>query len=478
MKYLIAFVFSLLTITAFGQKRNVKFYNPRDSIRYDELTNMMLKGRAMGIKDGKLVVEIKDSSYLHTNYYFDSLRRLINEIPLYRFLTYSPDKSYCDLQTFMKSERKDTIRYLSISGKHISKLPIKEMLKCKALQQIELIGTSVKKIPWLLNWKMFGLDSLKVLKAYNHQADNGLRFKKNSHIKTLIYRENPFSPPPKKMWRLKNLVELDLYRNDFRNTDKFSLHKFRKLKEVNLSHNEISIARLAHKPVKRLENLILSHCKLEEVPASIGLFGNLRELQLAENNISTKHISPKIGKLKKLEILSFYKNELDSVPSFLMQYPELEELDLYYNKIERIPPEIANLKKLRRLYLANNKLYSIPDEIGDLTALEELYLKHNRISYLPNSLCNLSRITDFHVNNNYLQGFPDCILSFKNLRDLDISYNEINSLPPEILSLSKLKLLWMRGITFDASTKEEALAIEITIEKLQKNGLKISVELD
>jgi len=351
-------------------------------------------------------------------------------------------------------------------------------LKCKNLQEIELVNTSVKKIPWLLNWSIFGLDSLETIRIYNHAPSKRIKFKKNTTVTELVYRDSPYSPLPKNIHKLKNVKEIDLARNDFREDAKFHLDKFQNLEHLNLSRNSINLSNLAEDTVRHLKYIVLSFNNLTTIPTEIGFLKNLVELQFAENGIKSEGIHPALGSLKKLEVLSFYRNDLDSIPPFIFELRNLKELDLYYNRIEKMPEELGNLKNLERFYIAHNRFYGIPESIGELKSLKEFYIHHNRVSYLPESIANLKKITDFHIHNNYFQGFPKFILNYEKLEDLDISFNEIHEFPAELVKLNKLKYLWMRGITFEASGKEEAEDLKNTLETLQKNGVKISIEPD
>ncbi len=378
----------------------------------------------------------------------------------------------------MNSERKDTITHLSFSEEEANKLPIFQILKCKNLKEIELIGSSFQKLPWLLNWEIFGLDSLKKVSIYNYYHKKPFRFAKNRNITQLVYRDSPYAPLPENYQKMKNLEQIDFVRNDFRFTKNLNLQMLKKLKSIILSNNSILIKNLARDTVESLSKLILSFNQLEAVPKEIGFFPELKELQLAENQIKSKNIDPAIGSLKKLEMLSFYKNNLMEVPDYFFNSPHLIEFDIYYNQVQKIPEKLTQAVKLERLFLANNRIYQIPENIGNLRDLKELYLHHNRISYLPESIKELSKLTDFHVHNNYLKAFPSCVLSFNNLEDLDISFNEIHTIPQEITSLNDLKYLWVRGITFDAASREEAESIKQTLEKLQKQGVKVSFDLE
>ncbi len=471
MKNIFLVLVLISSISLHAQKRANKFYSQKDSVTYSKYQAMMNRGIHVE-KEGKSYVFDSDS----TKYLYKDIREKMQEIETYYYLSYEPNPQYTDIEIVKTSQRKDTIEFISISGTGYHAIPL-FILKCKNLKAIELINTKIDKIPWLLNWSIFKLDSLQTIKVYNHLSNNPLKFKKNTNLEKLIYRESPYAAAPKKLHRLKNLKDLDLVRNDLRSLD-LNLSKMKKLHELNLSHNRLAIADLARDTVQNLSNLILRHNKLTSVTAEIGYFKSLRELQLAENNISSNALDPAIGSLKNLELISFYKNALDSLPNFLFHLKNLKEFDINYNNVQRIPSEIEELNDLEKLFISYNRIFELPESIGKLSKLQEIYLHHNRISYLPNSFCNLKEITDFHINNNYFNDFPTCILKYKKLEDLDISFNNITKIATELRQLSALKLLWMRGIVFEANNKKEAEEIKETIEALMQSGVKVSMEFD
>jgi Leucine-rich repeat (LRR) protein len=440
----------------------------------------MSKGYKIMIKDGKIKRELVDSSYQDSDNFirYDSAYALQKQIPKFEYYLRHQNENYTRLAQLKTTDQHDTITHLSFEGRDLKRLPVFKLLKCKNLKEIELVNTSVKKTPWILNWSIFGLDSLETYRIYNHAPDKQIKFKKNTNVRELVYRDSPYSPLPKNIHKLENVKEIDLARNDFREDAKFQLEKFQNLEHLNLSRNNIDLSNLAEDTVPNLKYIVLSFNNLAAVPQEIGFLKDLVDLQFAENDIQSNLIHPALGSLKNLEVLSFYKNELDSLPPFLFNLKKLKELDLYYNRIEILPEELGKLKDLERLYVAHNRFYSIPESIGELKSLKEFYIHHNRISYLPESISNLRHITDFHIHNNYFQGFPEFILNYEKLEDLDVSFNEIHKFPPELVKLKQLKYLWMRGITFEASGKEEAEELKNTLETLQKNGVKISIELD
>ncbi|HET8859136.1 leucine-rich repeat domain-containing protein [Marivirga sp.] len=457
-----------------------KFYNKQDSIDYHHYSMIMSSGYKISVKDGVFTRELVDSSYQDSKNFidYDSAYKLMKEIPRFEYYIRKQNADYTKAQDLNKTTEYDTITHVSFEGIDLKRLPLFKLLKCKNLKEIELVNTSVKKIPWLLSWKIFSLDSLETIRIYNHAPDKTIKFKRNTNITELVYRDSPYSPIPKNIHKLKNVQEIDLARNDFQEETEFHLENIENLEHLNLSRNNIDLANLAEDSVHNLKYIVLSFNNLTSIPEEIGLLKDLIDLQFAENDIKSELIHPALGSLKKLEVLSFYKNDLDSLPPFIFNLKNLKELDLYFNEIETIPQELGNLQKLERFYVAHNRFYSIPETIGKLKSLKEFYIHHNRVSYLPESLSKLEHITDFHIHNNYFQGFPEFVLNYKKLEDLDISFNDIHKFPPELVQLHHLKYLWMRGITFEASGKEEAQELKNTLETLQKKGVKVSIELD
>ncbi|MGM0581965.1 MAG: leucine-rich repeat domain-containing protein [Bacteroidota bacterium] len=461
-------------------QKSYKFYNKQDSVDYNHYNMIMSKGYKVTVENGLYKRVLVDSNYQKTENFipYDSAYKLLKQIPKFDYYIRKQNERYTKEEDLNKTNQFDTITHISFEGKDLKSLPIFKLLRCKNLKEIELVNTSVKKIPWLLNWSIFGLDSLETIRIYNHAPNKQIKFKKNTNVTELVYRDSPYSPIPKDFHKLKNVKEIDFARNDFRKDTEFHLEKFQKLEHLNLSRNNIDLSNLAEDTVHNLKYIVLSFNNLTAIPKEIGFLKDLIDLQFAENDIKSELIHPALGSLRNLEVLSFYKNELDSLPPFIFNLKNLIELDLYFNEIEILPEKLGNLQKLERFYVAHNRFYSIPESIGQLKSLKEFYIHHNRVSYLPESIANLKHITDFHIHNNYFQGFPEFILNYDNLEDLDISFNEIHKFPSDLVKLDKLKYLWMRGITFEASDKNEAEELKNTLETLQKNGVKVSIELE
>ncbi|XP_074264512.1 LRR receptor-like serine/threonine-protein kinase FEI 1 [Silene latifolia] len=98
----------------------------------------------------------------------------------------------------------------------------------------------------------------------------------------------------------------------------------------------------------------------------------------------TGEISPEIGKLDRLEILSLNDNT-------------------FYGKI---PSELGNCTQLQALSLQGNYLSDqIPDELGNLTGLQYLDISKNSLrGSIPPSLEQLNKLISLNLSSNFLVG--------------------------------------------------------------------------
>ena len=156
-----------------------------------------------------------------------------------------------------------------------------------------------------------------------------------------------------------------------------SLSKFRNFAFV-LSLNEKGLTKLSSDMIMNKTNLQileLKSNKLKTVPEEIFQLVNLKCLKMDCNYIKEIPVGL-CDSLKQLEILSFYDNILNKIPS-----------------------EISRWKQtLIYLNLAENHLDSLPNEIGQLTKLNSLHLEHNHFLYLPLSILNLGNLKELGLD--------------------------------------------------------------------------------
>jgi leucine-rich repeat protein SHOC2 len=140
------------------------------------------------------------------------------------------------------------------------------------------------------------------------------------------------------------------------------------------------------------------------VPAEIGRFSALRELDLRNNQLTG--VPAEIGQLTSLRKLHLRGNQLTSVPAEIGQLTLLRELTLELNQLTSVPAEIGQLTSLKWLYLDNNQLTSLPAEIGQLAALEGLYLGKNQLTSVPAEIGQLAALTELNLRGNQLTSVP------------------------------------------------------------------------
>ncbi len=160
-----------------------------------------------------------------------------------------------------------------------------------------------------------------------------------------------------------------------------SILKMRHLKALDLSGNEIEqILRKIYR-LKKLRRLLLYRNKIKYLPISICSMKNLEELRLDSNHIQCLPLH--IGNLINLKKLSIDNNKLGKLSESICELENLEELYLRGNNIKYLPENISRLTNLRNLLLNRNALACLPDSLYKLRNLRILYLERNKFKKTP-----------------------------------------------------------------------------------------------
>nr|POE50059.1 putative leucine-rich repeat receptor-like serine/threonine-protein kinase [Quercus suber] len=185
---------------------------------------------------------------------------------------------------------------------------------------------------------------------------------------------------------------------------------------------------------------------LEPFFASLGNCSDLRELELAGNNLRGK-IPPIIGDLST-NLVQLHLDEnlfYGFIPPHISNLVNLTLLNLSSNLLNgSIPPELCRMGKLERVYLSNNSLSGeIPPTLGNIPHLGLLDLSKNKLSgSIPDSFANLPQLRRLMLYQNQLAGtIPPSLGQCVNLEILDLSHNKISGvIPSEVAGLRSLKL--------------------------------------
>lgn len=241
---------------------------------------------------------------------------------------------------------------------------------------------------------------------------------------------------------LEELETLNLQGNVIIDIPK-SLLLLTNIKELDLSQNLINyLPQGFGKNQKKLKLLNLSENHLRSIDSNYRYLENLKILKLNSNNLN--HLYDVFGKLKNLKIFSLSNNEISEIPPSILNLSKLKRLDLSRNRLNQIPL-ISNLKNLDFLNLSSNKLTYIPNTIGTLSNLTTLNLIENELNDLPNEIEDLKKLKVLALDSNKLSKLPDTFMNLTSLIFLSIKHNKFDKLPQPITNLKDLKHLDLAG---------------------------------
>ncbi|XP_047977750.1 putative disease resistance protein RGA3 isoform X2 [Salvia hispanica] len=200
-----------------------------------------------------------------------------------------------------------------------------------------------------------------------------------------------------------------------------------------------------------LQTLLLSYCKLTEIPREIENLVELRRLNLSGNK-ELKELPKSMCKLVELQSLFLEDCSLEVIPQQIGNLVQLRRLDLSWNEeLKELPESMCKLVELRTLDLSWCSLEVIPQQIGNLDQLRRLDLSSNkRLKELPESMCKLVELRTLDLSRCSLEVIPQQIGNLVQLRELDLSWNgELKELPESMCSLVELQILRIAYIDID-----------------------------
>ncbi|GMH31190.1 hypothetical protein Nepgr_033033 [Nepenthes gracilis] len=176
-------------------------------------------------------------------------------------------------------------------------------------------------------------------------------------------------------------------------------------------------------------------------------FGIRRSCSASNGKLIGK-LSPEIGKLSKLRVLSLpYNGFSGEIPSEIWGLKNLEVLDLEGNSISgNLPLSFGGLRRLRVLNLGFNKIGGeIPYSFSKCANLEIFNLGGNSVNgSIPRFLGDYSKLWGLYLSSNQLTGMiPDELgNNLRNLRYLDFSGNVLNGrIPHNLGNCGQLRVL-------------------------------------
>ncbi|KAL6192891.1 hypothetical protein ACLB2K_033977 [Fragaria x ananassa] len=219
--------------------------------------------------------------------------------------------------------------------------------------------------------------------------------------------------------------DLYLYKNVYNLLPK-SIAGIKGLKTLKFFGNEINLFSSPEiGDLVRLECLRISSPEFDGLP--LHKFKGLKELELSKvtSRCSAVPILSQVAGLKLLTKLSVCYFSITFLPPEICCLKSLEYLDLSFNKMKTLPAEIGNLNALVSLRVANNKLEALPEELSRLAVLESLDLSHNRLTSLGDVDFGLM-ISLKSLNLKYNRLKSECVVAPSSICcDLDGNGNDV-----------------------------------------------------
>ncbi|XP_047504987.1 chaoptin-like [Pieris napi] len=249
-------------------------------------------------------------------------------------------------------------------------------------------------------------------------------------IKTLNISYNKYESFPI-LAGMKNLVKVNISHNELTSAKLSSRYNFLLLNEMDLSYNLIQDIEInnAEYVFSNLSRLNMSHNSIAQIQDTIfSDFGHLQYLDLSYNNLDVLNTVTFEG-LKNLLYLNLEHNKITKIGLSLFRCTQLQYLYLNNNEIKTLLHKDFNkLLQLKELYLSHNAITFIENTTFDNTGqLSIIDLNHNELKTLEQNLFIDTALTEIDLSANNLQSLPKYIFKDKNITYFDLRENNLEN---------------------------------------------------
>ncbi|UVM63500.1 NEL-type E3 ubiquitin ligase domain-containing protein [Pseudomonas sp. B21-010] len=178
------------------------------------------------------------------------------------------------------------------------------------------------------------------------------------------------------------------------------------------------------------QTLSLHGLQVGDLPERVAQFPGVTMLELSGVLLTEQGSNDFLGAFPHLNRLDLAGNDLDAVPSVVLQMAQLEHLNLSHNNLPAtgVYPLLIN-GRLRSLNLSLNRLVTFdPPDFGQIEVLD---LSYNEIENWPSQLLNAQELGVLNLSGNEFTDLPAGLLDGSHQRlvgGMDLSDNEDLSL--------------------------------------------------
>lgn len=243
---------------------------------------------------------------------------------------------------------------------------------------------------------------------------------------------------------------------------------------------------------ENIKSLEVHASHIARITPRIGELTQLTILSIELGSIS--RLPHAIGNLTQLVHVSFEGNCLTGLPESFANLTELQVVNLSHNMLRGIPEPLKRCRRLKSLDLSNNflmgditfphewesisnlnllncRLLKVPVSISRLTQLESLDLCHNKLVTLP-PMGPLRNLISLHIQFNQFRQVPLSVRKLTNLRNLLVSGCEISKLPEWLGELTNLNVLMANANRISELPKGMGQLKNLHFLQIQDNILK------
>ena len=265
-------------------------------------------------------------------------------------------------------------------------------------------------------------------------------------VKVVYLDKNFLKDVPLELFRLPNVAEISLSHNQI----------------VSLPEDEhcssLESTALCGWECGHLEELNLSHNHLTRLPSCVWVLPELKTVHCQSNKLITLLPSDTGVDLnsflsQSMTRIDFSKNELDIIPRFVFELPNLKVAHFQNNKLQSIPETVWICESLQELDVSHNKITSLPwcEEERTMIDSRQEYGPGALIRQSDKFLCGVSSVRpQVKRDASFFNRHPSTVDSIKALpKAQDLSWNipvttvegcDYSSLAKLTLSYNKLKI--------------------------------------